>query len=234
MDRVIKVKGKAVHYVKPDMQRLEFNFSQLLEKYEMCLEIFDKMHKAIINSFKKQGFDTENLKTTKFDIDKNFVYFDDKVGKKTYRKKEFAGYELKVAYSLETPLDVKELVKQQEAINEVFNDYKTKEFSMNTSYFIKDMERVNNELLKDAVKNAMSKAQVLAEASNEKLGSIQMIDYSYDRIRIYNNSGHCNDDVLLCEMSISDYKPSIISENIEIFVKDIKTEAEVDLVYGIE
>ena len=169
MERVIKVKGKAVHYVKPDMQRLEFNFSQLCEKYEDCLEIFDKMHKAIHNSFKNQGFDTESLKITKFDIDKNLVYFDDKVGKRTYRKKEFAGYELKVAYSLETPLDVKELVKQQEAINEVFNDYDTNEFSINTSYFIRDMEKVNNELLKDAVKNGMSKAQVLAEASSENL-----------------------------------------------------------------
>ena len=55
MERVIKVKGKAIHYVKPDMQRLEFDFSQVLEKYEKCLETFDKMHKAIHNSFKKQG-----------------------------------------------------------------------------------------------------------------------------------------------------------------------------------
>ena len=234
MDRVIKVKGKAVHYVKPDMQRIEFNFSQLLEKYEMCLEIFDRMHKAITNSFKKQGFDTENLKTTKFDIDNNFVYFDDKVGKKTYRKKEFAGYELKVAYSLETPLDVKELVKQQDAINEVFNDFKTKEFSMSTSYFIKDLEKVNNELLKDAVKDGIGKAQVLAEASNEKLGSIQTIEYSWTNIRISNDSRYFKDELLL-EMDVRSYRrPPIISENIEIFVKDIKTEAEVDLVYGIE
>ena len=216
------------------MQRLEFNFSQLCEKYDKCLETFDKMHKAINKSFKKQGFNTESLKTTKFDIDKNFVYFDDKVGKKTYRKKEFAGYELKVAYSLDTPLDVKELVKQQEAINEVFRDAETKDFSMKTSYFIKDLEKVNNELLKDAVKDGKNKAQVLAEASNEKLGSIQTINYSWTDIRIYNNSSYYNDDVLLSEMEAIDYKPSIISENIEIFVKDIKVDAEVDLEYSIE
>ena len=129
--------------------------------------------------------------------------------------------------------DVKELVRQQDAINEVFSDFKTKEFSMNTSYFIKDMEKVNNELLKDAVKDAMSKAQVLAEASNEKLGSIQMIDYSDDKIRICYNRDY-DSNKLLCDEIISFDEPSIISQNIEIFVKDIETEAEVDLVYGIE
>ena len=50
------------------------------------------------------------------------------------------------------------------------------------SYTVKDPEAVKNELLGKAVKDAVSKAEVLSSAAGLKLGEIQNMDYSWGRV----------------------------------------------------
>lgn len=56
----------------------------------------------------------------------------------------------------------------------------TLEFSI--EYTVADPEAAKNELLGEAIKDSMAKANVLATAANVKLGNIVNIDYSWGEV----------------------------------------------------
>ena len=95
-------------------------------------------------------------------------------------------------------------------------------------YTVKDDEEAKNLLLKDAVKDANRKAQIIAEASNLNLGDILSIDYSFMSVefseRIFDNKMDLINGEIGCNNSLNvDFEPD-----------DIKASDTITVLYAIK
>jgi uncharacterized protein YggE len=92
-------------------------------------------------------------------------------------------------------------------------------------FTVKDPAAVSELLLKNAIKDATRKAEVLAQASNVKLGMIQQIDYNWGELHLYSD---IDMDIKMC----ADMSP--MGGAIEIEPNDIDVSDSVTVVWAIE
>lgn len=174
--RTIHVTGKGNIKVKPDATRLlitiEGNRQEYASAVEQSAQLTEKLRKEII----KLGFEGKDLRTVSFDVSKKTESYRDK--NDNYRTR-FVGYEFSHEMKLEFPSDNDRLGHVLYALG---HSPAQPEFSID--YYVSDPETAKNELLARAVKDAKSKADIIAAASGVRLGKITYIDYSWGEIRL--------------------------------------------------
>lgn len=174
MERIIRVTGKGKLAVKPDRIRLYITKESTYKEYESVLKNSTQDTQQLKDMFEKIGFERNELKTLYFNIDTKYESYQDI--KKTW-KQRFVGYTYTHRMKIEFDADNKRLGQVLYALAHC---------SLNPEFFIEytvaDVEKCKNELLQNAIKDSMQKAQVLAMAANVKLGEIQSIDYSWQEL----------------------------------------------------
>lgn len=176
MERKIRVTGKGKISIKPDLIRLNIKASDVLKKYEDCINKSSKSIKELRKIIENSGLNPNDLKTTEFSVDTEYKsYYENDI-----YKREFQGYEYVHNLYINFPNDNDLLGKVLYELSKSKTDY---EFSIN--YTVKDIESAKNKLLAKAVEDSKTKASILAKASEVLLGEIISIDYSWDEIEVF-------------------------------------------------
>lgn len=176
MERKIRVTGKGKISIKPDLIRLNIKASDVLKKYEDCINKSSKSIKELRKIIENSGLNPNDLKTTEFSVDTEYKsYYENDI-----YKREFQGYEYVHNLYINFPNDNDLLGKVLYELSKSKTDY---EFSIN--YTVKDIESAKNKLLAKAVQDSKTKASILAKASGVLLGEIISIDYSWDEIEVF-------------------------------------------------
>lgn len=178
MERKIKVTGRGKICVKPDLIKVNIEFSNILKKYDDCISESSNSIKELRKIIENSSLNPKDLKTIEFSVDSEYErYYDVDV-----YKKRFIGYKYMHKLYIKFPNDNELLGKLLYELSKSKNNY---EFSIN--YTVKDMESAKNKLLKKAVEDSKTKALMLAEAAQVSLGEISSIDYSWSEIEIFSN-----------------------------------------------
>ncbi len=171
--RTIRVTGKGQLKVKPDTMRITMTLTDVYREYSESLSMSSKDTKALKVILKQFGFQSEDIKTLRFNVDSEY---------ESYRengeyKNRFVGYRFTHVMKVEFPFDNDRLGKVLYALAHCHLE---PEFRL--SYTVADPEARKNELLAKAIHDAKEKAAVLTTAAGVTLGSILNIDYSWGEI----------------------------------------------------
>lgn len=174
MERTIRVTGKGNIPVKPDTIRLRISLEDIFREYDDALRHSADSVELLKDMFASLGYDRKALKTLYFNINTEYESYQDR--DKSW-KRRFKGYKYMHRMKLEFPADNKQLGKILYALAHC---PVSPEFFI--EYTVADPEAAKNELLGEAIKDSMAKANVLATAANVKLGNIVNIDYSWGEV----------------------------------------------------
>lgn len=175
--RTIRVTGKGMIKVKPDMTRLTITLEGVNDEYSKTLEQSTKSTNDLKDILGKFGFERDDLKTLNFNVNEEYESYKEKENGREVYKNRLVGYRFKHLIKVEFESDNDRLGKILYALA---NSELHPEFRI--SYTIKDHEAAKNELLGNAVNDAKAKAVALASASEVTLKDIQSIDYSWGEI----------------------------------------------------
>ena len=171
--RTIKVTGKGLIRVHPDMTRITMTLEGIYPEYADTLRHSAEETERLKDVLSPFGFECNDLKTLNFSIDTEFESYKDK----GVYKQRLIGYKFHHILKVEFESNNERLGKVLYALA---NSEVSPEFRI--SYTVKDPEVVKNTLLSKAVIDAKEKACVLANAAGITLKDIQTIDYSWGEI----------------------------------------------------
>ena len=174
MERTIRVTGKGKISVKPDTIRLRISLEDMYREYEKALKKSADSVEILKDVLEKLGYDRKELKTVYFNINTEYERYQDR---DNCWKSRFEGYKYTHRMNLEFPADNQRLGKMLYALAHC---PVSPEFSI--EYTVANPETAKNELLGEAVKDSMKKANILAAAAGVKLGDIANIDYSWGEV----------------------------------------------------
>lgn len=172
--RTIRVTGKGMIKVHPDMTRLIITLEGIYRDYAETLRRSAEDTEQMKDTLEPFGIKRTDLKTLNFDIDTQYESYKEK---DTY-KKRLIGYKYTHMLKLEFESDNKRLGK---ILYAVANCQLQPEFRI--SYTVKDPEAIKNKLLGKAIKDAKEKAAVLSKAAGVELKEIQDINYSWGQVK---------------------------------------------------
>ena len=170
MERTIKVTGKGKLLVKPDTIRLIMKLEGMQEEYDKAMAKSATMTEELKDIFLKLGFEKNEVKTLNFNVNAEYENYQEK----NAWKQRFKGYRFIHRVKVEFPADNKRLGK---VLYSLGHSELKPEFHI--EYTVAEPEKCKNELLADAVRDSMAKAQVLANAAGVTLSDIVNIDYSW-------------------------------------------------------
>lgn len=214
--KTIKVTGIGNLKVSPDLTVIEVTMSKVLMDYDTCLKASKKDLKKIKEELEKLGFNSIDIKTKFFNISSKYNSIKNKKGD---YEKVFAGYEYNQILKFSFENDNKVLSNVLKVLHANVNT------SVTISYTFKNKEKVKNELLKEAVKDSIEKANIISEASNTKIKGIVDIDYSWKEEDYYISPYRKYMDVC--------YSASC-EEELDINPEDIKLEDKITVTFEIE
>ena len=216
--RTIRVTGKGMLRVKPDMTRITMTLEDLCREYAETLRRSTLDTEELKDVLSEFGFERSDLKTLRFDVNTEYENYKDRQGN---YKSRFSGYKCTHVMKVEFPSDNSLLGRILYAL---VNCPVSPEFRI--SYTLKDPEAAKNELLGMAVKDAKEKAKVLTDAAGVTLKDIQNIDYSWGEIDFEYRP--MRGDVVACSAPISNN-----SYDLDIEPDDIEAEDTVTVIYEI-
>ena len=197
--RTIKVTGKGVIKVHPDMIRITITLEGTHKVYGEALKYSSNDTETLRNLVESLGFAKTDLKTLSFDLDTKYESYEERG---TY-KQRFIGYKYEHELKLEFESDNDRLGR---IVYALANSEVNPRFSI--SYTVKDKEAAKNELLERSIADAKAKAAILSRAAGVSLKEIVNIDYSWGELgleiellqnNMISNAGWGSDDG--CPMS---------------------------------
>ena len=206
----ITVTGKGRLIVSPNITEVTLIINGLEDEYHQALARSVDETNVLKLVLVQHGLDKETLKTKNFEVYKKVKQVKDSYG--NYHDK-FIGY--KYNHSLSFRFD-----NNNELLGKILYTISKLNINpeINVRYLIKDIEKAKNDLLANAIKDSMLKANIMAEASNVELGDIQSIDYSWGTIRYephdYNLMG--SDSILMCNAAADTFDIDIEPDDVEL------------------
>lgn len=175
--KTLRVTGKGRLSLKPDTIVVSFKSSAVYTDYAEAIAMASKATKDLKAVIARAGIDGELLKTSNLDVSAKYKsWYDDKDN----RHEKFIGYEYTHNSNIKIDNDNKLLGRLLYEVSASPLDAK-----FDISYTVKDMEKAKNDLLREAVKDAKEKAEILSEAAGVKLKSVVDINYSWGELRIH-------------------------------------------------
>ena len=171
--RTIRITGKGSMKVRPDTTRITLTLEKVCPEYADALrcssESTEKM-KDLLSGF---GFVRFDLKTLHFSVDTEYESYKER----NAYKERLIGYRYRHVMKVEFLSDNERLGRILYALA---NSPLNPEFRI--SFTVSDPEAAKNELLAAAIRDARSKAEVVADAAGVSLGEIVSIDYSWGQV----------------------------------------------------
>lgn len=175
--RTITVKGIGAVSVKPDLIVLRLSMETAEYEYDAAMKAAAEKIDFLNKALEAAGFEKKSAKTADFRVRADYDRLND--GKGNYTS-VFMGYKCRHELKIEFDFDTKRLAK---ALSEISKCIAKPEISID--FTVKDSSAVSGELLKEAVKNAREKAEILCAASGAKLGELLSIDYNWSELHLY-------------------------------------------------
>ena len=176
MGRNIRVTGKGKLSVKPDTICLAIEAEGVFPDYEKTIKESADQTKVLRESLEKSGLSGKELKTKHFSIQAEYESYRDK---NDDYKRRFVGYKFEHHTEIRFPNDNKQLGRTLYELSQC-----SVEVEFTISYTVSNPEDVKNELLKKAVEDSKTKAEILAKSAGVNLGEIERIDYSWGELQI--------------------------------------------------
>lgn len=193
---LIRVQGSGQVSVTPDTVILELELVSEHRDYGKATADAGRKLEMLRASLPKAGLDPEQLKTDSFNIG---VERDYAGGTYTFR-----AYSVKHGLSLRLPFEPAHLGRVLAAVT----GSKT-QANISLTFTVADPEAVKRRVLEEAVRNARSRAEVIATAAGQKLGAIHAIEYGHTEILI-RSAVHAMGEVCEAPTMEMDLKPSDI------------------------
>lgn len=216
--KTLRVTGKGRLSLKPDIIVISFKSSAVYTDYAETIAMASKATKDLKAVIAKAGIDGNLLKTTNLDVKPEYDSWYDE---KDHRHEKFIGYKYTHNSNIKIDNDNKVLGRLLYEVSASPLDVR-----FDISYTVKDMEKAKNDLLREAVKDAKEKAEVLSEAADVKLKGIEDISYSWSELEIYSRPISLKSNMLCAAPSDS--------FDIDIDADDIDVDDTVTVVWEIE
>ena len=215
----LRVTGKGILSLKPDTIVVKFTSSAVYDDYAEAIAMASEATKDLKSVIAKAGIDSELLKTRNLDVKPKYdTWYDDK----DHMHKKFIGYEYTHSSHIKIDNDNKVLGKLLYKVSASPLDVR-----FDISYTVKDIEKSKNDLLREAIKDAKEKAQILSEAAGVMLKAVVDINYSWDELEIYSHPLRLE----ACEYRSAEPSDSL---DIDINAEDIEISDTVSIVWEIE
>ncbi|MFA6470163.1 MAG: SIMPL domain-containing protein [Bacteroidota bacterium] len=164
--RSIEVKGTGSYKTMPDLGVLTVEASVVHEQFAEAVKGLNAKTEKLTAQLQMIGFKKDDIKTTDFSVSKNIVWENSSNVEK--------GYVARQNISIEFP-------NTKEKIGAIITSFMGSEndvrFSFNFTLSDAKEKLVQDELLKRAVNDARSRAEVIAAAAKQTIGSVQRISY---------------------------------------------------------
>lgn len=216
--KTLRVTGKGRLSLKPDIIVISFKSSAVYTDYAETIAMASKATKDLKAVIAKAGIDGNLLKITNLDVKPEYDSWYDE---KDHRHEKFIGYKYTHNSNIKIDNDNKVLGRLLYEVSASPLDVR-----FDISYTVKDMEKAKNDLLREAVKDAKEKAEVLSEAADVKLKGIEDISYSWSELEIYSRPISLKSNMLCAAPSDS--------FDIDIDADDIDVDDTVTVVWEIE
>lgn len=208
MQRTLVITGKGKLSVYPDLTIIKFPVSNLNMNYGKAIDDLNEKVALLRDIIYSLGIGRKELKTSDFRITR-----ETERNKKT-EKYEFVGFMAHHDLVLEIPFD-------NSLTNKIINSISNldSEISFRISFGIKDPEACLDLLIENAIKNAKTKASIIAKSSEVSLKEILNINYSFSSVYFHSDTDLEYDSMYaMSEQSMADITPSDIdmSENVTI------------------
>lgn len=219
--RIVRVTGRGVIKVKPDMTRITMTMTGCYPAYEQTLKHSGEDTEILKDILENHGFERTEIRTLSFDVNTKHESYKAKDGN---WKQRLVGYEFRHVLKIEFASDNTRLGK----ILYTLANAKQVKPEFRISYTVKDKEGSKNMLLGKAVEDAKMKADVLTQAAGVSLKGIQSIDYSWVNIEF-----ECSPmgDRMLTESCVAE---EAAGYNLDIEPDDIEASDTVTVVWEIE
>lgn len=202
MEKLITVKGKGNISWPPDWIRITLELSAKDMDYQQTVSLAAKQLEDLRNSLKQEQFEKKDIKTTRFNVDTSFSSHKDRDGN---YERIFDGYVLSQSLGIGFEIDSARLGR----ILSILAGCEAKpEFSIR--YEIKDDRQQKNEILRDAVKNALEKATVIAEAASVTVGEVMQMDYDWSDVHFHREELMMSDSMSEAPIMPLDMQPDDI------------------------
>lgn len=204
--RLMNVQGVGKITIQPNIVIISFRMKSSCKEYSDTLKVLNHQTESLRKSLDLIGIDRAKLKTTDFEIGTDT--------KEINNKYVLLGYWASHKLMIELPFE-------KELLNSVLQQIAKSQSGAGVSIYFsaKDSEKHHKQILIEAVRDAKSKASILAETSGVILGKIQEINYGHTSIHFYD---HGISDMECCDGVNADIEP-----------KDITASDTVSLVYEI-
>ena len=160
------VAGKSKIFVIPEVAKISVNLSSESKEYSISMDSLKSQSELLRKFLISHGVDAASIKSNRFQIGANYDY---ESGKR--RKK---GYQASQSIIVEVINDLDKVNKLSDAIGKS----RTKgEMSISFELSENNREMVKAKLIENAIKDAFSKAQIIAKGSNVTLGKILKVEY---------------------------------------------------------
>ncbi len=168
--RMVTVNGAAERKIVPDEAHVNVNVSGLDGKLDAAKVQHDKKLKEVIKIAKDNGVDEKQIKTQHSSIQPQYTYENN--------KRIFKGYQVQTALDI----TVKDTGKLGELVDKLSsakletgnaNEWQS---MLNVNYSLSNPDKVRDELLADAIKNARAKAENMASAAGASVGNVIAIN----------------------------------------------------------
>ncbi len=208
--RTIRVTGRGMLKLKPDVTRLTMTLQGVYPEYQDALTHASLDGEALKDLLSPLGFAREAVKTLSFNVDMRYEDYQDE---NHVYKQRFAGYAFTHVLKVEFPSDNALLGR---ALYALAHGKLAVEFRI--SYTIADPEAAKNQLLAQAVADAKAKAAALTAAADVSLKELRHIDYSWDQMNVSVQAarGVMAEDRAMPMMAKASYDMSIEPEDIEL------------------
>lgn len=165
-DRTLEVKGTGTYKTMPDLGVLTVDVSVVNPKFSDAVKELNTKTERLTAQLQMTGFKKDEIKTTDFSVAKNIVWENNSNVDKGYIARQYITVEF---------LNTKERIGA--IINSFMNSENEVRFTFHFTLSDEKENLVKNELLKITVKDAQSRAEVIASSSKQKLGKIKHISY---------------------------------------------------------
>lgn len=163
----IIVEGKSSVKMEPEIITFNINLSVKDTNYTQCAELALQKIEGVKSEFIKNGIDEKLIKTT------NYSIREEREHDRNSGKQIFVGYRADIPVLIKT--EVNNPLNDQ--IFEIIKTNFQADFRLNFELSPVQIEMIKKELIQLAVKDAKSKAEILAESAEVELGEISKIQY---------------------------------------------------------
>jgi uncharacterized protein YggE len=165
-DRTIEVTGTGTFRTMPDLGILMIEASVISEKFGDVVKEINAKTEKLTAQLQMIGFKKDEIKTADFSVAKNIVWENNSNVEK--------GYVARQSISVEFP-------HSKEKIGTIISSFMGSDHAVRFSFSFTLSEKketmVKDEVLKRAVRDARSRAEVIAAAAQQKIGAVKRISY---------------------------------------------------------